>query len=366
MASLADFMESVDSDSDKKILVDYSHLSHRNLFMAKANIDRASNNMLSIRSDISDYDLILKDGNEDKSAALVDMYYHQMLRSIIHIKKHFKVKAEDIVLCLDSRSWRKDAYKTYKSDRTKSRSESPIDWGGFYKANNKLIELLDSTTKIKILQVEPAEADDIIFTVARRLSEREIENITVTSDKDIKQILRFSHSKMYDPVKKEDVTVWHQTDLLTHILAGDSGDGVPSVKDGTIFHPDFIKHLKENQIFITSVKEATKLEVFESIYESYTGKKVFKAGLFATGKASKIVKDGNLRSFLKENELFKDHFIRNRRLIDMRKIPKQIVSDIEIAYDELPQKKNDMFELQDFLVKHKLRDIQKSISHLLN
>jgi len=344
------------------VLVDYSHLSHRNLFIAKVKIDSMSNNMFSFHN-LDDYNECLP-GNPLKSAALVDMYYHMMLRSIIGIKKQFKIKSENIILCRDDRSWRKNVYVGYKAHRAAERDKSDLDWNAFYKDADKLFSIIESNTKIKVLQVPEAEADDLLYVLAENLSKSNPITV-VTSDKDLKQILRFSNVSMYDPLKREMVKDWVASDLLSHILCGDSGDGVPSIKDGAEFEPSFISHLKRNFINLSKVEDVTKLEVFKPISESYDGK-IYKPGRFAEGGAKKVIQTKSLRNVLKENPIFKRNFIRNRLLIDLRKIPKYISTRIMDMFDSLPQKKNNMFDLQDWLVKHKLKEVQKDMQHLLN
>lgn len=347
-----------------KVLVDFSHLSHRNLFIAKVQSDKLSNNMLNTSIEIQNYDNILDDPL--RSAALADIYYHLMFQSLVGIKKRFGVKAEDIVLCLDDRSWRKNRFKLYKAKRNEEREKSPLNWEEFYKTVNRLIKVINDNTKIKIIQTKEAEADDIIFVLAREFSYKNIPVNVVTSDKDIKQVLRFNGVNMFDPIKKEDVKNWNPKDLLVHILAGDEGDGVPSIKDGTSFSPEFLKHLKNNKILIEDVNIVTKLEIFDNVYNSFEGTKIFKPGQFAQGKAKKIVDDGSLRKELKLNPMFKEHFIRNRKLIDMRKIPKDIMERILHTYENISPKSNNLFELQDWMVEHKLKEAQKNISYIFN
>ena len=153
----------VKEPTSKKVLIDFSHLSHRNLYIAKLKVDQMSKSMYSFNGDLSDYHMMI-DGDELKNAAMVDMWFHLMLKSIMLIKRTHEAKAEDVILCLDDRSWRKKYYKGYKAHRQAEKDKTSILFEGFYKNVNTLLDFF-GLTKINILQTKDAEADDLLFVV---------------------------------------------------------------------------------------------------------------------------------------------------------------------------------------------------------
>ena len=356
----------VKEPTSKKVLIDFSHLSHRNLYIAKLKVDQMSKSMYSFNGDLSDYHMMIE-GDELKNAAMVDMWFHLMLKSIMLIKRTHEAKAEDVILCLDDRSWRKKYYKGYKAHRQSEKDKTSILFEGFYKNVNTLLDFF-GLTKINILQTKDAEADDLLYVVSKILSESNVMCVAVTSDKDLKQILRFSNVKMYDPLAKDFIKDWKPEDLLKHILIGDAGDGVPSIKDQTQFTPEFISFLKTNNIFLSDVEVVGKLEVFgyleDKFLETYPSKKIYKPGMFGEKTAEKAIQDGSWKKLIKEKSI-KGRYLRNRTLIDLRKIPVEISLKIIEDYENLPKKVNKPFEITDFLTKHQLKEVQKDIQKIL-
>ena len=89
----------VKEPTSKKVLIDFSHLSHRNLYIAKLKVDQMSKSMYSFNGDLSDYHMMI-DGDELKNAAMVDMWFHLMLKSIMLIKRTHEAKAEDVIVII--------------------------------------------------------------------------------------------------------------------------------------------------------------------------------------------------------------------------------------------------------------------------
>lgn len=362
-----------ESTGKRKVLIDFSHLSHRNIFVAQSKIVY---NKAQIIQDVSKYKEIIK-GDIDKSAIVTDMYFHLMLNSIVALKKKFKISSEDIYICIDSYSWRKDFYKEYKAHRAKAKKDSDLDWSLFYGVQNELLGILSNTTKINCIGVKYAEADDIIFTLARKFSNEGYETIVSTSDKDLKQCMMYKNVRMWDPMKQEEVSGFTEKQLMHHILIGDSSDNIPSIKDGCEFTDQFITFLKTKNIFLQDVYEVTKLEIFNSIKDEFIKslklkdcdefQKLYKPGRFAEKTADKLMlqPNGGFNEIF-SHEVIKRNFFRNRKLIDMRKIPYFVKQSIIDTFDDMNfEKKNDMFSLQDWMVLHKLKQIQKDISFLL-
>lgn len=350
-----------------KVLIDFSHLSHRNLYVSMAKVQGMKQSMFSGNINLDDYPVMLQD-NPLKNAAVVGMFYHLMLRSIMLIRSKFDVKPENIYICLDDRSWRKDAYKGYKAHRAAGREKSEIDFSGFYKCIDLLLEFF-ALTKINTIKASTAEADDILYVLSEEFS-KSSKVIVVTSDKDLKQILRFQGVDMFDPIQREMVKNWNPKMLLSHILLGDAGDGIPSIKDCTEFEPAFLTYCKRQNIFIHEIEVLSKLEMFPYICEEYLAEgghkaSIYKPARFGPKGAEKIIESGNLREELRKSNILKENFKRNRLLIDLRKIPKEVKATILEALNNLPKKSNKSFDITDWLSKYQLKEIQKDIQKIL-
>lgn len=306
------------------ILVDFSNLSHRMIFAAIAQGER--------NGDIPR----IKKGEKHKIENIKPFFLHLLFTSLKNIKENFSVKKdEEIILCLDSSSWRKDYYPLYKSSRGTSRDESNIEWKDFYTLVDETIQVITESFPFKVLKVDKAEGDDVIAVLAKEYSNKE-RTLIITEDKDFKQLLEYKNVQIYRPILKQYIKM-NKDELqdwrIEHILLGDKSDSVPSIKDESEFSLDFIKYLESNNIFTRSVYEFNKLSISKKLYSEYKGvdKKgninIFKAPLFGEKGAIAFVKDGLLQN-LKKNKIFRDNFRRNRVLVQFKFIPKDVQQNI--------------------------------------
>ena len=88
----------------------------------------------------------------------------------------------------------------------------------------------------RFVQVERAEADDIIAVIAKNFHHKE-KIMIVSSDKDFQQLQRYPNVEQYSPAKKGILTCDDPYDfLLEHVVRGDSSDGVPNaISDDGVF-----------------------------------------------------------------------------------------------------------------------------------
>lgn len=158
-----------------------------------------------------------------------DLIRHIVLNTLrSHIKK-FKDYGE-VILCCDSKQyWRKQVFPHYKAHRKDAREKSPLDWNLIFKVLNKLKEDFKENFPYKVIEVDMAEADDIIGTLTPRLSLSE-KVLILSSDADFKQLHRYNNVKQYNPMLGVYVTSKHPIkDLKEKIIRGDKGDGIPSM-----------------------------------------------------------------------------------------------------------------------------------------
>ena len=117
---------------------------------------------------------------------------HMVLNSLRSYSKQFKSKYGDLVICCDSKIyWRREYFPFYKANRKKDREKSNLDWNLIFQTLNKIRDELKTNFPYRVLEIEGAEADDIIGVLAARLSSSE-DILILSSDKDFAQLQKYS------------------------------------------------------------------------------------------------------------------------------------------------------------------------------
>lgn len=158
-----------------------------------------------------------------------DLIRHIVLNNIRSYRSKFK-QYNQLVICCDSRNyWRRSVFPYYKSHRKEARDKSPIDWNFVFPILNQLKQDLKEHFPYKTVEVDQAEADDIIATLTKKYSIHE-PILIVSSDADFKQLHVYPNVKQYNPILNVFVTSKNPTqDLKEKIIRGDKGDGIPSI-----------------------------------------------------------------------------------------------------------------------------------------
>ena len=134
---------------------------------------------------------------------------HMVLNILRNHVKNFKKDYGEIVLCCDNRKyWRKEYFPFYKAGRKKTREKSDLDWHLIFDMLAKFKIELKENFPYKVIDVEGAEADDIIGTLVP--IHIESENILIiSSDGDFLQLQRYNHTssgftvEQYNPAQKK-------------------------------------------------------------------------------------------------------------------------------------------------------------------
>jgi 5'-3' exonuclease len=134
----------------------------------------------------------------------------------------------ELVLCCDNRkNWRKKFFPYYKAHRKKIRDDSDHDWNTIFQCLNQVKTELVENFPYKVLEVDTAEADDIIGILCRYLSDVPI--LILSGDKDFMQLHTNPNVKQYSPIQKRFLKTDDPKKFLQeHIMRGDKGDGVPN------------------------------------------------------------------------------------------------------------------------------------------
>lgn len=181
---------------------------------------------------------------------------HMSINTIRSIVKQFKNNYPNIILCCDGRNyWRKDVFPFYKSQRKVDRQASGYDWHLIFETLNKIRDELKNNFPYKVIEVDKAEADDIIATLSVRLAANS-DVLIVSEDKDFSQLQKHPRISQYRPILKRFIKIDNpHTYLKEHIIRGDRGDGIPN-----FLSPDNTFVIGERQKMINSKKLQEWLE----------------------------------------------------------------------------------------------------------
>lgn len=244
---------------------------------------------------------------------------HMVLNSLRSYAKQFKNKYGDLVICCDSKKyWRRDIFPFYKAHRREAREKSAFDWNLIFETLNKIRDELKEYSPYRIIEVEGAEADDVIGVLAGRLSPHE-DILILSSDKDFAQLQKYGNVTQYSPILKRFIkTEDPQSFIKEHILRGDRGDGIPN-----FLSPDNTFVLGERQKVINSKKLA---EWMKAEPEQF------------------CVNDIMLRGYK-----------RNQMLVDLDFIPENIKANIVTTYDDA--KPHPRQKMLNYLIEYRLKNL---------
>ena len=165
---------------------------------------------------------------------------HMVLNSLLNYRSEFKKKYGEFVLCYDNRHyWRRDEFPHYKGTRKRDREKSKHNWDNIFELLNKLKAEFLKHLPYKVVEVEGAEADDIIAVLCKQqgLANIRLQNnmqppvktLILSGDKDFIQLKRYGYVDQYNPCLKKWVEgLDPKLYISEHILKGDRSDGIPN------------------------------------------------------------------------------------------------------------------------------------------
>ena len=163
----------------------------------------------------------------------VDSVRKSIVRVIARIHKKFKDEYGKLILCYDDKNyWRRDVFEFYKKNRKQERENSKYDWDLVFSVLNKIRDEMRENFPYQVIQVQGAEADDVIASLVIHNSKREIPEPTLilSADKDFIQLHRYPMVKQYDPIRNRWITHEDPVQYLQeHIIRGDRSDGIPNI-----------------------------------------------------------------------------------------------------------------------------------------
>jgi hypothetical protein len=268
--------------------------------------------------------LMMQIGNHTNIDLDENLLRHMVLNSLRAHRTKFKPDFGELVICCDDKNyWRRELFPYYKASRRKSREESELNWREIFRILNKIRDELKEFFPYKVVQVETAEADDVIATLCHKygvqLNNDASEPILILSaDKDYIQLHTYANVQQYDPIRRRwirhnDPSMY----LKEHVLKGDTGDGVPNC-------------LSSDDCFVMGKRQ-----------KPLTKKRIEK---IMAGEVSEEVLRG-----IKRNEM----------LIDLTKIPNNIKDQVIDKYNEGGNGRQHLF---DYFIKNRLKNLLENIN----
>ncbi len=258
----------------------------------------------------------------DRSVKIEEGLVRHLVLNILrtHIKQ-FKSEYGDVILCCDNRRyWRKEYFPFYKAGRKKAREKTDLNWQLIFEILGKIKQELKDYFPYRVLDVDGAEADDIIGILAPKLSNKE-KVLILSSDNDFLQLQVHKNIKQYNPATKKFVKSENPVlELKEKIIRGDKGDGIPN-----IFSPSDCFVLEQRQKTISK----NKLEQFMNEHHS------------------------------QYDESSRIGFSRNQTLIDLNYIPDNIRQSILQNYDDVKVPPKSM--LINYFMENKLKNLMEVI-----
>ena len=251
-----------------------------------------------------------------------DAVRHSILNTIRAFNVKFKDEYGEMVLCADAADpWRRDIFPNYKHQRRKGRVESQIDWDGLFKIMSDIREEFTTKLPYKVLHVDKTEADDIIATLVKQQTEDLY--LIISGDKDFIQLQHYGNVYQFSPLLKSfigeqvDATVF----LREQIIKGDRSDGVPNI-------------LSDDDIFLRDERQ----------------RPINKKRLEEWSNVDNIPLGSETRKY----------YDRNKKLIDLSMIPKEISESIINRYTNY--KVNDRSQLLQYFIDNKLKALIENIN----
>jgi 5'-3' exonuclease len=258
-----------------------------------------------------------------QTEADVDFIRHMVLNSLRMYRTEYNEKYGELVICCDSpHSWRREHFPQYKAGRKTGREESPLNWTQIFGCFETIKEELKTVFPYRFIQVDGAEADDIIGYLSRTESRNE-KIMIISSDKDFIQLHQYDNVYQWSPVTKKLVNgIEPHGYLFEHILRGDKSDGIPNV-------------LSADNSIVDGVRQKPITKKYVENFVLHNAE--------ISGRSETEIRN----------------FHRNQKLIDLNETPTNLCEKIWEEYQKEPQGKRR--DLLNFFVEKRLNNLIETI-----
>lgn len=267
--------------------------------------------------------LMAQIGNHTNTEVEEDLLRHMILNSIrLYRKKFAREYGELVIACDDKNYWRRRIFPYYKANRKKAREKSELNWSAIFESLNKIREELRQVFPYRVVQVDTAEADDVIATLCEEKGGFGEKILILSGDKDFNQLQKYGNVEQFDPVRKK----WIKAEdphkyIQEHIMRGDTGDGIPNF-------------LSDDDTFVSDKRQKP---LTQKKIDAYLGK-----------DPKEFCDDAMLRNYM-----------RNQQLVDFEFIPADIKSRILSEYEAQSGKGRD--KLFNYFIQNKLKNLMEDL-----
>jgi hypothetical protein len=238
-----------------------------------------------------------------------------------HYVKFKREYGELVIACDNKKYWRKQIFPNYKANRKKAREDSGYDWNVIFDTINLLKSELKLVFPYRVLEIEGAEADDIIATLCKHTRDQKI--LIISGDHDFIQLQKYDNVFQYSPIQKKFIKADRPASeiLLEHIIKGDKGDGIPNVLSGD--------------------------------------------DSFVAGERQKPIHSKKLNEWISDpvsmphDDVFVRNYQRNQKLIDLSKIPLEIENTIINSFNAYPKK--DRSGILDYFIQNRMKNMMEFV-----
>jgi len=253
----------------------------------------------------------------------LDFVRHSVLNSLRMFRSTYHETYGELVICCDApNSWRREHFPQYKAGRKTTRDSSPLNWSQIFDCFNTIKTELKTIFPYKFIQVDRAEADDIIGLLSRTESRNE-KVMIISSDKDFIQLHQYENVYQWSPVTKKLVNgIEPNGYLFEHILRGDKSDGIPNVLS------------KDNSI-VDGVRQKPITKKYVENFVMHNAE--------LSGRTDEEIRN----------------FHRNQKLIDLNETPPTLCNEIWDEYQKEPV--GQRRDLLNFFVEKKLTNLIETI-----
>lgn len=250
---------------------------------------------------------------------------HMTLNSIRLIKNEFSDKYGEMVIACDNKTsyWRRTLFPYYKANRKIIKdNQTQIDWPMVNTAINNIVQEIADYFPYRVINVEGAEADDVIASLCIRYSnDMRYPILIISRDHDFFQLHGNMNVEQYDWMNRKYIRCANpELTLKEHIIKGDSGDGIPNV-------------LSQDNSFVMKVRQkpitASRLEKFLDF------------------------------GFKNQEHHIRKNYERNKTLIDFSFIPEDIHLRIHESFDK--QEIKDRKRLLNYFIAKRLKNLMPNI-----
>jgi 5'-3' exonuclease len=258
-------------------------------------------------------------GSSPKATIDESLVRHMILNTMRTYIKRFKAThGPEVVIACDNRHyWRRDVFVNYKSNRKKARENSGFDWATIFECLKKVKDELAENSPYKVIDVEGAEADDVIGALVLKYAATE-KVMILSSDKDFAQLQKFPNVEQYSPILKKVLKEpLPALQLKQLIIRGDKGDGIPNI-------------LTKDDVFVEGgrQKPITEAKIINWLNQD----------------PSEFCNDEMLRNFK-----------RNEMLIDLTQIPETLKQSIIDTYEST--KGHTRQEFMNYMIANRLKNL---------